>query len=152
MEVLAAIGLAGNIIQFVDFGGKLISKTVEIHKFGTSALAENINIETTTNDLALLSTKLCDSANSTGDTALRGLCQSCNTVATELLTVLDSVKVHRGQNKWKSFREALRCVWSKEDIALLEQRLARFRDELNLSIAIDLRSVMKWQLLAALTM
>lgn len=32
MEILAAIGLAGNIIQFVDFGGKLISKTAEIYK------------------------------------------------------------------------------------------------------------------------
>ncbi|KAI9760768.1 MAG: hypothetical protein M1840_002214 [Geoglossum simile] len=141
MEVLAAIGLAGNIIQFVDFSGKLISKMAEIHKSGTGALAENINIETAANDLALLSTKLHDSANSAGDTALQELCQSCNIIATELLTVLDSVKVHEGQNKWKSFRKALRSVWSKEDIALLEQRLARFRDELNLRVAIDLRSV-----------
>ncbi|KAI9771952.1 MAG: hypothetical protein M1839_002585 [Geoglossum umbratile] len=143
MEVLAAISLAGNIIQFVDFSGKLISKTAEIRKSGTGALAENINIETATNDLALLSTKLHDSANSAGDTALQELCQSCNTIATELLTVLDSVKVHGGQNKWKSFRKALRSVWSKEDIALLEQRLARFRDELNLRVAIDLRSVVE---------
>ncbi|KAH0543092.1 hypothetical protein FGG08_002606 [Glutinoglossum americanum] len=141
MEVLAAIGLAGNIIQFVDFGGKLISKTAEIQKSSTGALAENINIETATDDLALLSTKLHDSANSAGDTALQELCQSCNAVATELLTVLDSIKVHGGQNKWKSFRKALRSVWSKEDIALLEKQLARFRDELNLRVAVDLRSV-----------
>jgi NACHT domain len=141
MEVLAAIGLAGNIIQFINFGGKLISKMAEIHKSGTGALAENIDIETATNDLTLLSTKLHDSANSASDTALRELCQSCNTIATELLTVLDSVKVHGGQHKWRSFRKALRSVWSKEDIALLEQRLARFRDELNLRVAIDLRSV-----------
>ncbi|KAI9778855.1 MAG: hypothetical protein M1839_007818 [Geoglossum umbratile] len=141
MEVLAAIGLVGNIIQFVDFGGELISKTVEIQKSGTSALAENINIETATNDLALLSTNLRDSAESTSDTALRELCQSCNTVATELLTVLDIVKVCGGQNKWKSFRKAMRSVWSKDDIALLEQRLARLRDELNLRVTVDLRSV-----------
>ncbi|KAI9862929.1 MAG: hypothetical protein M1813_004102 [Trichoglossum hirsutum] len=139
MEVLAAVGLAGNIIQFIDFGGRLISKTVEIQKSGTGALAENINIEAATNDLTLLSTKFHDSANSTSDTALRELCQSCNATAVELLTVLDSVKAHGGQNKWKSFRKALRSVWSKEDIALLEQRLARFRDELNLRVTMDLR-------------
>ncbi|OCK84564.1 hypothetical protein K432DRAFT_282313, partial [Lepidopterella palustris CBS 459.81] len=132
MEVLAAIGLAGNIIQFIDFGGKLISKTAEIQKSGAGALADNINIETATNDLALLSTKLHDSAKSTGDTALQELCQSCNTVATELLTVLGTIKVHGKQHKWKSFRKALQSVWSKDEIALLEQRLARFRDELNL--------------------
>jgi hypothetical protein len=113
----------------------------EIQKSGTGTLVENINIEITTNDLVLLSTKLYDSANSAGDTALRDLCQLCETIATELLTVLGSVMVHRGQNKWKSFRKALRSVWSKEDIVLLEQQLARFRDELNLRVAMDLRSV-----------
>ncbi|KAH0563496.1 hypothetical protein GP486_001931 [Trichoglossum hirsutum] len=143
MEVFAAIGLAGNIIQFVDFGGKLISKMAEIQKSGTGALAENIDIETATNDLALLSTKLHDSANSAGDTALWELCQSCDAIATELLTVLDTVKVHGGPNKLKSFRKALRSVWSKKDITLLEQRLAQFRDELNLHVTVDLRSVTK---------
>lgn len=141
MEVLAAIGLAANIIQFVDFSGKLISKANEIQKSGTGALAENINIEAATNDLALLRTKVHDSAESTDDTTLRELCQSCDAVATELLTVLGTVKVHGKQSKWKSFRQALKSVWSKEDIALLEQRLARFRDELNLRVAVDLRSV-----------
>ena len=66
MEVIAAIGLAGNIIQFVDFGGILISKTTEIQKSGTGALAGNINIEAVTNNLAILRTKLYDLAESAG--------------------------------------------------------------------------------------
>src|SRR6266566_2274950 len=62
MDILVAIGLAGNIIQFVDFGGKLISKTAEIYKSSTGALVENVDIETATNNLVLLSTTLQDSA------------------------------------------------------------------------------------------
>jgi len=143
MEIVAAIGLAGNIIQFVDFCGKLISKTAEIYKSGAGALVENVDIETATDDLALLSTTLQDSANSADDTALRELCQSCNIVAKKLLSALNKVKVRGKQQKWKSFRKALRSVWSKEDIASLEQRLARLRDELNLRVVVDLRSVME---------
>ena len=85
------------------------------------------------------------------DTALRELCQSCNVVAKKLLSALNKVKVQGKQQKWKSFRKALRSVWSKEDIASLEQRLARLRDELNLRVVVDLRSVWKWELLAPLT-
>ncbi len=141
MESLAAVGLAANIIQFVDFSGKLILKTAEIYKSGSGALVENVDIETATKDLTGLSAKLHDSINPAGDTVLRELCQSCDTVAKELLSALDRVKLHGKQQKWKSFRKALRSVWSKEDIMSLEQRLARFRDELNLHVTVDLRSV-----------
>lgn len=143
MEVLAAVGFAGNIIQFVDFSGKLVSKTAEICKSGAGALIENVDIETATNDLILLSTKLHDSAGSAGDTALRKLCQSCGDVAQQLLGALNKVKANGKHQKWKSFRKALQSVWKKEDIAALEQRLVRYRDELNFRVILDLRSVRK---------
>jgi hypothetical protein len=143
MEVLAAVGLAGNIIQFVDFSGKLVSKTAEIYKSGAGALIENVDIETATNDLILLSTKLHDSADSAGDTALRKLCQSCGDVAQQSLGALNKAKANGKHQKWKSFRKALQSVWNKEDIAALEQRLVRYRGELNFRIILDLRSVRK---------
>ncbi|KAI9785399.1 MAG: hypothetical protein M1816_000414, partial [Peltula sp. TS41687] len=139
MEVLTAIGLTANIIQFVDFGGKLISKTAEIYESSSGVLVENVDIETATNDLARLSAKLHDSVKPASDMGLRELCQSCDAIAKELLSALDRVKVHGKQQKWKSFRKALRSIWSKEDIVSLEQRLARFRDELNLHVTVDLR-------------
>jgi hypothetical protein len=74
MEPLVAIGLVGNIVQFVDFSSKLISKTAE-----------------------------------------------------------------GGKSKWKSFRKALRSVWSKEKVLEIERRLSTFRDEINLRIVVDLR-------------
>lgn len=86
-----------------------------------------------------MSITLQDSTNSANDTALRELCQSCNIVAKKLLSALNKVKVQGKQQKWKSFRKALRSVWSKEDISSLEQQLARLRDELNLRVVVDLR-------------
>ena len=141
MDPLTIIGLVGNIVQFVDFSGKLISKSTELYHSSEGALAANIGTETATNHLVLLNNKLKNAAITTGDGALERLCKSCGTVADELLAALDKVKVKGKQDKWKSIRKALRSVWSKEEIMELERRLARFREELNLHIVVDLRCV-----------
>lgn len=143
METLAIIGLVGNIVQFVDFSGKLISKSAELYRSSEGALAENSDIETAVNHLVLLTNKLkdADAATTTGDSALQSLCKSCGTTADQLLAVLDKVKVKGKQDKWKSIRKALRSVWSKEEIEELGRRLERFREELNLHVTVDLRSV-----------
>jgi hypothetical protein len=100
---------------------------------------ENTYTETATNRLILLNDKLKDAVTCTSNRTLRDLCESCNTVARELLVALDKVKVRGEQRKWKSVRKALRSVWSKEDVEGLEQRLARFREELSLHVTVDLR-------------
>jgi hypothetical protein len=141
METLAIIGLVGNIVQFVDFSGKLISKSTELYRSSEGALAEHIDIETAINHLVLLNSKLKDAATTTGDGALESLCISCGTTADNLLAALDKVKVKDKQHKWKSIRKALRSVWSKEEIGNLERRLAMFREELTFHVVVDLRSV-----------
>jgi hypothetical protein len=143
MEALAIIGLVGNIVQFVDFSGELIAKSTELYRSTEGALAENIDIETATNHLVLLNSKLKNAATATGDSALESLCKSCNTAAEKLLAALDKVKVNGEQQKWKSMRKALRSVWSKEEIGELERRLSKFREELNSHIVVDLRYVDK---------
>lgn len=142
METPAIIGLVGNIVQFVDFSGKLISKSTELYRSSEGALAENIDIEKATNHLVLLNSKLQNAATTTGDSALDSLCKSCDTAADELLAALDKVKVKGKQDKWKSIRKALQSVWSKEEIEELERRLARLKEELNLHVTVDLRSVL----------
>jgi hypothetical protein len=141
MEILAIIGLVGNIVQFVDFSGKLISKSAELYQSSEDALAENIDTETVTKHLLILNKKLKDTANATGDAPLQRLCVSCHAVAIDLLVALDEVKAKGEQKKWESIRKALRSVWRKGEIEELERRLARFREELNLHLAVDLRCV-----------
>lgn len=139
MDPLSVVGLVGNIVQFVDFTGKLISTSVFLYHSGKGALPENTDIETATKHLVLLNTKLKDAATSTGSRELQRLCTSCGDVADELLAALDKVKVKDEPGKWKSVQKALRSVWSKDDIEGLEKRLARFREELNLHIVVEIR-------------
>jgi hypothetical protein len=141
METLAVIGLIGNIVQFVDFSGKLISKSIQLYQSSDGVLTENINTETATNHLIRLNNKLENAANATGDKALHSLCKSCGVVAVELLRTLDKLKVEGEKKKWKSTRKALRSLWSKEKIQGIEKQLTSFREELNLHIVVDLRCV-----------
>jgi hypothetical protein len=141
MESLAFIGLIANIVQFVDFSCKLISKSTELHHSYDGALAENVDIETTTKHLTILLTKLKDDASTVGDGALQKLSLACQKAANDLLVALDKVKVKNRQQKWESIRKALRSVWSKEKIKELEQRLAKFKEELHLHVIVQLRYV-----------
>ena len=93
MEALAIVALVDNIISFVDFSSKLISKSVELHRSSSGALVENINIETAAKHLGTLSAELQRSANATADVILVNLCRSCSVASNELLVALEEVKV-----------------------------------------------------------
>jgi len=141
MESLAAFNIVCNVVQFVDFGGQLISKSVQLYQSTDGVLTENINTEAATIRLIQLNSKLEHAANAAGDKALVALCRSCGTVAVELLGALDKLKVHGEKQKWKSMRKALRSLWTKDKIQDIEKRLASFREQLNLHVTVDLRYV-----------
>jgi hypothetical protein len=140
MDPFTAVSLAGNVVQFVDFCGNLVSKSIEIYQSHEGAPRNIINIEIATKDLAQLSNKVRNSiAIATADDGLERLCQSCIAVADELMQTLGKIKANSNPQKWLSFRKALRSVWSKEKIRELEHRLAMLRDQLNLRFTADLR-------------
>jgi hypothetical protein len=141
-DPLTAIGLVGNIVQFIDFGCKIVSKTTETYKSADGVLKENADLEIVTNDLISINTILTTSSAATSaDPALENLCLGCVEVSTELLAALAKVKAGKDPTKWRSVRKALRSVWSKDKISSLEARLGGFRDEVNLRIVVSLRCV-----------
>jgi hypothetical protein len=141
METLTIIGLIGNIIQFVDFSEKLVSKSIELYHSYDGALAENIDIETATKNLLILNDKLKNDVTIVADEQLQRLRLSCQNAGNELLVTLNKVKVKDRQQTWESVRKALRSIWSKEKIKGLEQRLTKFKEELNFHIVTSLRYV-----------
>jgi hypothetical protein len=138
MDPITAVNLVGTIVQLVDFSSKLISKSTELYRSGRGVLTENAHIETATEDLSKLNTRLKQST-AAGDADLQVLCQACSDVADQLLAALAKVKVNNKGQKWQSLTKALRSIWSKEEIQQLEQRLASFRNQLNLRITLGMR-------------
>jgi len=140
LEPLATIGLVSSIVQFVDFSSKILSNTKKFYRSADGTLEENNNAEHVTKRLVELSTSLQTSASSSnGSEALQKLCKECNEVAEELFEALEKLKVDGANGKWKCVRKALKSVCCKEKIDGIQNRLASFREEMNLHIVVDLR-------------
>jgi hypothetical protein len=148
MDPLPALGLASNIVQFVDFTCKLISTTRELQlsQFGTKV--EYMELQSITRNIQQLARQACprDSPYSTikskNDETLRELSSQCQEVSEELLSVLESLSV-RGMMKherWESFYQALRSEWNKEYIEDLQLRLDRISHQLSTRVLIDQQS------------
>jgi len=147
LDPVTASALAGNIFQFVQFAGNLISKSREIYNSADGTAGEIIALETLTKkDIALyfqLSTSLRSpgilSALPKEEQQLEDFRIQCTEIATELLEALDQLKIKGPPGKWKSFRKALKTVWGKKKLEAMEKRLAAFNSMLTRHIVIDTR-------------
>jgi hypothetical protein len=145
MAELAAIGLAGNIVQFVDFGLKLSRDFKDLYQSAEGGKAKHLELEDVTTDLESLCQKLQESTSLApqDDEELRDLARGCAKLARELLAMLEKVKVNKERNpKLATFKQALKNIWKDKDISDLEQRLGRYREQLNQRLIYILRCVL----------
>lgn len=141
MDPLTALSLVGNVIQFVDFGLEILSTARGLQKSAEGAVPENVDTEIVVKDLQVWNARLKDSAGPTSNEALSLMSQRCEEVADELLIFLEKLKSTGKKTRWKSVRSALESAWKKEKVDEMRKRLEGFRDEINLHILVDLRSV-----------
>lgn len=148
MDPISALGIAGCIVQFVDFGIKIVSKGNKIYHSGDGSLAENHDLELVANDLVVIQTKLRCSLRpldisgrlSEGDQALGDLSTAADQVAGVLLDRLNKVKAQGRFRRWNSLRQALKSISSKKDIEELASRLNMLRDQVETRVVVGLRS------------
>jgi hypothetical protein len=128
-----------------DFGSKIVSKGYHLSESATGALSENEQLRSVIIDLNALNTRLQQGQKlrySTKDEkALEDLSVQCSAIADELLFKLNKLKVAEGARfrKWKSFRQALKSVWNKEDLDKMAATLSEYRRQLGLHILVSLR-------------
>ena len=145
VEAFSALALAGNIIQFVEFGSKLLSLSFTIYHStsgASGATEEWIKIATHLQHL-------CDQLSGvppridprTGlpaseDASLRKLTEDCKAAGDELLGALQRLtsKQSQGRRKWDSFRVALATIWKESDIEAMRRRLESYKSLLTLHL------------------
>lgn len=140
MDPLTALGVAGNIIQFVEFARSLVSTAYKIHGSETGSSPNNLRLEQVCEALGRLSDRLGSAAPSPGptlspllqsapeedSTALRELSQGCKKDCEKLLAILEKLKVKNGSNLlWNSVKAALKTKMEQKAVAELERQLAR---------------------------
>jgi hypothetical protein len=152
MDPFTALSLAGTVVQFVDFGSKVISKGRGIYK--DAEASADAQCPMLTKDLLDYSTKFEQSLKTKDDprpltdeqaaeiAQPERLCQDCRKMANDLLVRVEKLKVttdgkHRG---WESFQKAFLSTWSATELSEIQQKLGDYHKVLDSRV---LRSL--WQ-------
>ena len=128
VDPMSALGLAGNVVQFVDFASKLIAKGNKYYNAADGALVEHTELKTAARCLKDLRRVLGTSRNgpstlSAEEQALDKVIHDCNDIASEIVDVLNQLRVSETHQKWKSFRQVFKTVWNKEKVEEMLRRL-----------------------------
>jgi hypothetical protein len=136
LDALTALSVASSIVQFVDFGAKLLSDTRELYKSSDGCLIEHGEVAKVTTDLKELSLGL--KAHRCRE--LQELSKTCCKLADELLTLLSRIEVPgANRSRSKSFHQATRVLRNKDNLRDLEKRLDRIREHLGVRLLAVMR-------------
>ena len=159
LDPLMAISLASSIVQFTDFGLKLVTSTIELYHSADGLSEERSNLEHQTSLVREYAKAIFHSSEYDGDydpaseneKELRELAGSCEGIASNLLLVLDDLKVKRPAGpgrKSESFRKAVAALTphNKNKIEALEKRLRSVKDAILNRIQFMMRyiSLQRW--------
>ncbi|KAI1337287.1 hypothetical protein F5Y15DRAFT_158196 [Xylariaceae sp. FL0016] len=156
MAEFAAIGLASNILQFAGSVSNVIVKYRRLYKSTTGATAENADLEADTETLRAVASELGQSSStskgannapwgkSRSELRLQSLAKQCSESATELIEILDDLKLRNdGYRRLHAVRKLFSIEKKREKIDRLENRVSRLQDVLTLemiTIIIDKQS------------
>lgn len=123
MDPLSALGIAGNVIQFLDFATKLFKESREI-SHSASGASKNVS------SLAEISAQLSTLSNSftaadLQSLGLKDVASQCDGVAKELQTLVKRLTLTSPEKDghWANFALALKTVLNKRQIQDLEGRV-----------------------------
>jgi hypothetical protein len=139
MESLTAIGLAANIVQFVDFSTRLLAEPSEVYHAATGLPKEHVELQDVAENLNSMVERLVTPTNpgpsSSTQAEISRIALSAMEVADDLIRTVEKLKVSdSSKNKWRSFRQALSTLWNKDKIESSQKRLDAFRDQLSIQI------------------
>lgn len=154
MDPLSGAGLAGTVVQFVQFAANLFSVAKEIYRSASGSSEGKESLEAIYTRLSTLSADLQHPSPTTyrsngaqpdkaTDAAMGVLAKECKIDCDRLLSVLG--RLNRGHGSfpkwWKSFRAALKELWKGDEIEVLEARIAKHQIQLIMHLCMNTRSV-----------
>jgi hypothetical protein len=143
-EALAAIALAGNVLQFLETGGKFAFRAFEILRYGSrgggrSDLKDLRKISHDFLDLLKRLGAATDPNESPALAPLEALSMSCSDAVRELLEKLERIGVNSSHRRVGELVAEFKSTWHKGDIEGLEKRMKSFREELAIHLVVILR-------------
>lgn len=161
LEGFAALGVASNIVQFVEFGCRLFSQSKELYRSSNGLANEAVELENITQSLRHLSGNLMvehsgwnqrlsnDNQISSDDSDveledndeadLMLIARNCKSIADELSEALNQLRVKDPGKKWQCFRVALKRVWKPKKIDDMSRRMERLSSQLTICLVKSLK-------------
>ncbi|KAL2449198.1 hypothetical protein ABEF95_016066 [Exophiala dermatitidis] len=151
MDPLSAIGLASNILSFIDISGRVLKDIFEVYNSATGATIENAHIAIVVGDLVEVTGYLTQEHHTDNkhSKALCDLAKKCSVLSAELLQLLGKLQHGEKRSKWRNIKVGVKSVWKRSEIASIEQRLDKYRSEFILRLIFmfnDEQSTIKTQL------
>jgi hypothetical protein len=151
MESIAALSLASNIIQVVDFSARIISRTHQLYTSSDGKLEEHAVLETAIKNVSELYEDLRASPTaddvrrlSASDRQLMKLKTESEAVVEDLKEWLEHVQPKAPRRSWRNIYEAFKTVRKEEElkeISTLASKLDNLRKQVDSAILISLRYV-----------
>lgn len=143
MDPLAAIGLAGNIITFIDFSYKIISGMNEVLSSSNGMILENANLDVLAKDLDVITQDLISDAppRTENERQLHTLAASCHELSRELLQTLQGLKVSNKRSKWQGVKVKWQSMRKEKEVNALERRLNSYQSEILIRLQFMFRFV-----------
>ena len=148
-EAIAALSLASNILQVIDFGSKFASTAWKIYKAAHHSLESldevkslrviNDNLSDVLRDIRTQSGGADPASGS--NQGIVNLAKECATLAEELLQSLNKLGLGNTARKRDALRAAFKLTWKEKEIVTLQARLNDFRSQLTLGLLVSMRSV-----------
>jgi hypothetical protein len=150
LDPVSALGVSAAVVQLIQFGGNLLSKSYSLYRNGESAFLEITELDAIAHTLAgmdehiqvALAPITTRTRLSSQEQTIQDICKNVCRLASQLIDALDSLRVRSRHAKWKSFREALNMIWNSDRIDELARTLERYRSELDTFLLVSLRYVL----------
>ncbi|KAI0182255.1 hypothetical protein EV127DRAFT_476064 [Xylaria flabelliformis] len=146
LEALSAIGLAANIIQFIDYTYRILSESQEIFHSASGISAQHADIEAIAVSLSELSSTLVPPSTPPSiklppdEAEIRRLATLSRDTAQDLISCIQNLQRCGGRRRrWASIRQALEGLWNKDKIDQLVKRLNDMRSQLSTHILAHIR-------------
>jgi fumarate hydratase class II len=149
MEAVAALGVASNVFQFVQFAWSLFDTASSVYQSASGSAVEAETLEEIYGTLSQfnLDLKLNDSCrpipSSNHEAELLKLAVSCEKKCQQLLGLVRKLKVAPGGKRkaWESFRVALRTVCHDAEFRTLEKEIGGYQKSMALLLCAIIRYV-----------
>ncbi|KAJ5239146.1 hypothetical protein N7468_003765 [Penicillium chermesinum] len=141
MDPLAAIGVAGNIITFIDFSYKIFKGIDEVLTTATGMTQANENLSHLAKDFRSVTEDLVSDIipRTENEKQLCHLATECRTLASRIIQVLESLKLGDDKSAWQGMKVKFQSKKKEKEVESLERQLKGYQSELLIHLQVMFR-------------